>query len=119
VAPTNGHRSVEVQEHVQRRGLQFLALEEHVGLSDGGQLAGLDPAAVGDQLPATPVADRPRVVRDFATRHKCKVKDIQIAAGVDEADYYKWLHGKIPDHYSTCTAIERVLQHGIAKPDRK
>lgn len=35
-APTNSHRSVEVQEHVQRRGLGFLALEDHVGLSDDG-----------------------------------------------------------------------------------
>jgi hypothetical protein len=119
VAPTSSHRSVEVQEHVQRRGLQFIALDEHVGLSDTWQFAGLDPVAAADQLPPTAVEDRPHAVKEFTSRHKCKVKDIQVAAGVDEADYYKWVHGKIPDHYSTCTAIERVLRDGIPKPDRK
>ncbi len=112
VAPTNTHRSVEVQEHVQRRGLQFLALDEHVGLSDDGQFAGLNPVPAVDQLLPTPVEDRPRIVKEFTSRHKRKVKDIQIAAGVDEADYYKWLHGRIPDHYSTSVAIERVLREG-------
>jgi hypothetical protein len=119
VAPTNNHRSVEVQEHVQRRGLRFLALDEHVGLSDDGQFAGLDPVAAADQSLATPVEDRPRTVKDFTTRHKCKVKDIQLAAAVDEADYYKWLHGRIPDHYSSSTAIERVLRHGIPKSAKR
>ncbi|MCC7157659.1 MAG: hypothetical protein IT161_23975 [Bryobacterales bacterium] len=38
VAPTGSHRSVEVQEHVQRRGLRFLALDESIGLS--GELLG-------------------------------------------------------------------------------
>lgn len=38
------------------------------------------------------------------------MKNIQEAAGVDEADYYKWLNGKTPDHYSTCLSIERVLR---------
>lgn len=116
MAPTNAHRSVEVQEHVQRRGLKFLALEEEVGLSDDGQFAGLDPGVAEDQLLPTPVEDRPRAVKEFTARQKCKVKDIQVAAGVDEADYYKWLHGRIPDHYSTCTAIERVLRDGLPKP---
>ena len=35
-----------------------------------------------------------------------KGKDIQEADGVEEADYYKWLNGTKPDHYSTCVAIE-------------
>jgi hypothetical protein len=34
---------------------------------------------------------------------------------VDEADYYKWLNGKTPDHYSTCVAIEGVLREGLRK----
>ena len=121
LAPTNSHRSVEVQEHVQRRGLGFLALEDHIALSDDGQFAALDPNdGVSEPLP-TPMEDRPREVKEFTARHKCKVKDIQVAAGVDEADYYKWLHGKIPDHYSTSIAIERVLRDGLRneKPLRK
>jgi hypothetical protein len=89
VAPTNAHRSVEVQEHVQRRGLKFLALEEQVGLSDDGQFAGLDPGVAENQLLPTPVEDRTRAVKEFTARHKCRVKEIQAAAGVDEADYYK------------------------------
>jgi len=121
VAPTNSHRSVEVQEHVQRRGLGFLAIEDHVGLSDDGQFVALDPNDGMDQPLPTPIEDRPRVVKEFTARHKCKVKDIQVAAGVDEADYYKWLHGKIPDRYSTSVAIERVLRDGLRneKPKRK
>ena len=108
---------MEVQEHAQRRGLAFLALEDVVGLSDDGQFVGLDPNDGADQAP-TPVEDRPRAVKDFTVQHKCKAKDIQVAAGVDEADYYKWLHGRIPDHYSTCVAIERVLRDGIPKREK-
>ena len=120
VAPTNSHRSAEVQEHLQRRGLSFLAMEDHVGLADDGQFGALNAAADADRPMPTPVADRPRAVKEFTVRHKCKVKDIQVAAGEDEADYYKWLHGKLPDHYSTCVAIERVLRDGLPneKPPR-
>jgi hypothetical protein len=59
------------------------------------------------------------VVKEFVTRTHCKVKDIQEAAGVDEADYYKWLRGKTPGHYSTAVGIEHVLRVGLtgeAKP---
>jgi hypothetical protein len=52
------------------------------------------------------------VVKAFLARNRRRVKDIQKAAGVDEADYYKWLNGRTPDHYSTCVAIERVLHGG-------
>ena len=120
VAPTNTHRSVEVQAHLQRRGLSFIALEDVVGLSDGGQIRGAKAERIGPAA-ADAVEDRPRAVKEFTARHKCKVKDIQEAAGIDEADYYKWLHGKLPDHYSTCMAIERVLWGGLPnlKPQRK
>lgn len=45
------------------------------------------------------------LVREIAARTH-KVKDIQEADGVDEADYYKWLNGTKPDHYCTRVAIE-------------
>ena len=42
------------------------------------------------------------------------------ADGLDEADYYKWMRGKTPDHYSTCVAIERVLHNGLPRwPQKK
>ncbi|MEO8657391.1 MAG: hypothetical protein ABI693_02930 [Bryobacteraceae bacterium] len=47
------------------------------------------------------------------------MRDIQEAAGVADADYYKWLRGKTPDHYSTCVAIERVLYNGLPKRPEK
>jgi transcriptional regulator with XRE-family HTH domain len=59
--------------------------------------------------------DRERVVREFRRKHKCKVVEIQEAAGVHESDYYRWLKGQIPDHYSTCINIERVLYVGLPK----
>ena len=118
VAPTSRHRDVDVQEHFQRRGIGFLALEDRVGLSDDGCFAALDFSDRTAQPLTTTIEDRPRVIKEFTTRHKCKVKDIQVAAGVDEADYYKWLRGKIPDHYSTSKAIEHVLQIGISKPPK-
>jgi hypothetical protein len=64
-------------------------------------------------MPATSKEDRRRVVKEFVVRNSCKIKDVQEAAGVDEADYYKWLRGKTPDHYSTGTAIEKVLRNGL------
>ena len=116
VAPTDNHHSVNIQEHLQRRGLTFIALEDCVGVSDEGRFVALNPNGAADDPLPTPVEDRPRTVKEFTARHKCKVKDIQVAAGVDEADYYKWRHGKIPDHYSTCIDIERVLQRGFPTP---
>lgn len=119
LAPTSRHRDVALQEHLQRRGLGFLALDDVIGLSGDGQFAPIEAAEATTLPRPTPKEDRARVIREFTTSHKCKVKDIQVAAGVDEADYYKWLHGRIPDHYSTCTAIERVLRIGIPKPAKR
>jgi hypothetical protein len=47
------------------------------------------------------------------------VAEIHETAGVHEADYYKWLNGTIPDHYSTCVAIEKVLVAGIPKRGKR
>jgi hypothetical protein len=118
LAPTDRHRTVPVQELVQSRGILFLALDDHLHLDDVGRLAATAPNPAAALRP-TPVADRRRVVKEFVTRTHCKVKDIQEAAGVDEADYYKWLRGKTPGHYSTAVGIEHVLRVGLtgeAKP---
>jgi hypothetical protein len=112
LAPTDRHRTAPVQELLQSRGILFLAFDEHLHLDDFGRLAATAPEPPGTLRP-TPIADRRRVVKEFVARSHCKVKDIQEAAGVDEADYYKWLNGKTPDHYSTSTAIERVLHSGL------
>jgi len=117
VAPTDRHRSVEVQERLQSRGIGFMSLEDHLAADGVGQFLALHPQEEMKNIRPTPVEDRPRVVKEFLAVHRCKVKGIQEAAGVDEADYYKWLHGKIQDHYSTAVAIERVLLHGL--PDRR
>jgi len=114
-APTNHHRTIEVQEMLQRRGVTFLSLEEHVLVDEAGRLAAVDSQAAAGEIAATSPEDRRRVVKEFTARSHCKVKDIQEAAGVDEADYYKWLRGTTPDHYSTCVAIERVLRNGLTK----
>ena len=59
------------------------------------------------------------MVKEFTARNHCMVKDIQEAAGVDEADYYRWLHGKLPNHYSASQAIERVLHRGLPEGKKK
>ncbi len=112
LAPTDRHRTVAVQELLQSRGILFLALSDHLHLEDAGRLVATAPEPPGALRP-TPVADRRRVVKEFVARNRCKVKDIQEAAGVDEADYYKWLRGKTPDRYSTSCALERVLRSGL------
>jgi hypothetical protein len=115
VAPTSRNLTVDVEELLQKRGVAFVPLDEHLLLDDAGRsvTVGL-PDIIRDVRP-TPKEDRRRVVRVFTARNRCKVKDIQEAAGVDEADYYKWLSGKAPDHYSTCVAIERVLNGGLPR----
>lgn len=113
IAPSNRHRDVVVQERLQSRGIGFLALEDSVGADEQGAFAPLDSPGAEPELQVTPVADRRRVVKEFTTRHKCKVKDIQLAAGVDEADYYRWLRGAKADHYSFCMALERALRDGV------
>lgn len=118
VAPTNRHRTIEVQEMLHARGVSFLALEEHLLLDDAGRLAAVNPSEAGGKVPATAKEDRPRVVKEFVARNQCKVKDIQEAAGVDEADYYKWRSGHLPDHYAACRSIEAILHHGLPKRSR-
>jgi len=116
IAPTNRHRTVEVQELLQDRGVSFLALEEHLQIDDAGRIVAVEPPEEIGGIRPTPKEDRRHVVKEFLVRHQCKVREIHEAARVDEADYYKWFHGKTPDHYSTCVAIERVLRNGFATP---
>lgn len=119
LAPTNRFRTVQVQSRLQARNIGYLCLEEQVGVDDNGSFVSVDPIDSADKIPPTPVADRKRVVAEFRAKHGCKVVDIQVAAGAHETDYYRWLNGKIPDHYSTCVAIERVLVSGLPKRARK
>ena len=119
VAPTNRHRTIEVQEMLQQRGVSCVSLEEHLLLDGAGRLVAVDEQDASGVMCITPREDRKRVVKEFVGRHNCKVRDIQEAVGVDEADYYKWLRGKTPDHYSTCVAIERVLHNGLPRRPEK
>ncbi len=119
-APTGDHLTVEARELLQHRGVGFLSLEEQLLLDDSNRLVAAATGATEDNLQATPMEDRRRVVAEFLTSNRCKVKDIQDAAEVHPADYYKWLDGTRPDHYSTCIAIERVLRQGLgSRQDRR
>ena len=101
------------------RGVSFFfSLEEHILFDDAGRLVPVDPQDPGGDSPVTPKEDRPRVVKDFVARNHCKVKDIQEAGGVDEADYYKWRSGQLPDYYAACRSIEGILLHGLPKRSR-
>lgn len=117
ITPTRRHCTVEVQEMLQARGIPFLALEEQLRIDDNGALVACGGEQAAEVSRITPKDERSRIVKEFLGRHQCKVKDIQETAGVHEADYYKWLKGTIPDHYSTCLAIERVLRNGL--PERR
>ena len=119
MAPTNRYRSVRVQERLQARNIGYVCLDEQVGVDENGCFVSVDPVDSADRIPATPVADRKRVVAEFRAKHGCKVAEIHETAGVHEADYYKWLNGTIPDHYSTCVAIEKVLVAGIPKRGKR
>lgn len=118
IAPTGRHRTMEMQEMLHARGVSFLSLEDHILLDDAGRLVPVDPQDLGGDAAVTPKEDRPRVVKEFTARNHCKVKDIQEAAGVDEADYYKWRSGQLPDHYAACRSIEKILHHGLPKRSR-
>lgn len=115
LAATNRHRTIDVQELLQARGVSFVAMEEHLVRDETGRLVSADPQDTINTVRPTAKEDRHRVVKAFLARNHCKVKDIQEAAGVDEADYYKWRNGRIPDHYSSCVAIETVLLGGLFK----
>jgi hypothetical protein len=116
LAPTNRHRSVQVQERLQARNVGYLCLEEQVFVDEHGRFTTTDPVESADTVAATPIADRKRVVKEFTRKHRCKVVDIQKAAGVYETDYYDWLKGADPDHYAHCVRIEQILRQGLPKP---
>lgn len=117
ITPTSRHHTVEVQELLQRRGIVLSTLDEQIAVNGCGELAAIEQTEMSGPLPSTPVADRERVVQEFLARHRCKVKDLQDAAGVDRADYYKWLKGSLKDHYSACVGIEQVLRRGLPRPE--
>ncbi len=114
VAPTKRGCTVEVLEVLQARRSAFIALEERLGLAENGQLVVVGEKGEESQaMAATPVAERAAAVKSFTKRYKCKVKDIHETAGVHQTDYYRWLDGKNPDHYSTSLAIEKILAEGF------
>jgi hypothetical protein len=115
ITPTSRHHTVEVQELLQRRGIVLSILDEQIAVNGLGEFAAIEPAEMPGPLQSTPVADRERVVREFLERHRCKVKDIQDAAGVDPSDYYKWRKGALRDHYAQCLGIEQVLRRGLPR----
>ncbi len=117
LVPTNRYRSVETQERIQARGIQYLCLGDLMFVDEEGRFAVADSEESVEVATATPALDRKRVVKEFRRRYNCKVADIQRAAGVYETDYYGWLYGKAPDHYAHCIRIERVLRRGLPKPD--
>ncbi len=88
-------------------------MEEHLALDDAGRLVAVDQQDAAGAMRITPKEDRRRVVKEFTAHHRCTVRDIQVAARVHHAGYYKWLNGKSPESYSTCLAIERILQIGL------
>jgi hypothetical protein len=119
VAPTKRHRTVEVLELLQARRSVFVALEERLWRAESGQLVAVDAKGEdGQPVAVTPIADRETAIKNFTKRYKCKVKDIHEAAGVHQTDYYRWLNGTSPDHYSTSMAIERILAEGF-QPSRR
>jgi hypothetical protein len=115
VAPTNQHRTAEVQQRLNARGVEFVCLDDQLFLDGDGKFVAVDPVETSDEIRPTPVPERPWIVRAFLDKHRCKVADIQKAAGVDESDYYRWRAGKLPDHYAVCRDIERVLREGLPK----
>lgn len=118
VAPTNRHRTAEIQQRLQARGIGFVSLEDQLLLDGDGRLVSVDPLDSSEEIRATPVADRSRVVEAFLAKHRCKVRDLQEAAGAHHSDYYKWRSGQLPDHYAVCRSIERVLRDGLPRRQR-
>ena len=54
IAPTDRHRTVEVQEMLQDRGVCFLALEEHIQIDDAGRIVAVDPQEPAGGMRPTP-----------------------------------------------------------------
>src|SRR6185312_7167882 len=102
VAPTNRHRTVDLQERLQTRGVEFLCLEEQVAVDEVHGFTAIDPMASAETGSPTPIADRKRVVKQFTIKYACSVADIQRAAGAHSSDFYRWRNGALPDHYKTC-----------------
>jgi hypothetical protein len=115
LAPTNQHRTAEVQRRLQAHGIACVSLEDQLLLDGDGKLVSIDPVEPADEIQPTPVSDRSRLVRAFVAKHQCKVKDIYEAAGIDESDFYKWRRGALPDAFKKSQDIERVLLHGLPK----
>ena len=115
LSPTNRHRSIEIQQRLQARGVGFLSLEEQLLLDENDRLVSVDPTEASDEPAQTPVADRTRVVKAFTTRHQRKVKDIYETAGVDESDFYKWRRGELPDTSQKSRDVERILHQGLPR----
>jgi hypothetical protein len=116
LCPTASRKDLGVHETLARRRVRFQALEDHLGVDEAGAFNAIRAPGpdAGAELVVTPVAERMRVVKEFTVRSRCKVADIQKAAGVDESDFYKWRSGKLPDDYAASVRIEVVLRQGLS-----
>jgi len=116
------HRLPEDAEW-QQNGRALFRLTELTGLGDSGLVIELEAfgdlyrqiaARVEEPLTPTPIADRPKVLKDFCEGQPCRVKDVCVWANVARADLNKWKLGRsqIPDHSEKAIRIEKLLQRG-------
>ncbi len=114
LAPTSGYLTVDLQQILCRRQCQFVSLEERVGLDDQGNFVALE-AAGSDEIPPTPVEQRPGVVEQYKRDNNCTAKAIHEAANVKGTDFYKWMRGELPDTSGKSKRIEEILHLPLPK----
>ncbi|MBI3896452.1 MAG: hypothetical protein HY313_11035 [Acidobacteria bacterium] len=115
ITPTTRHRTAELQQYLQSRGIGFVSLEDDLLVDADGHLVPAEPIDSSEVVRPTPVAARKQAVSAFIARHRCKVRDIYDAAAVDESDFYKWRRGDLPDTSNKCRDIERILIQGLPR----
>jgi hypothetical protein len=109
VAPTGNHLTVELREHLARRQSDFISMEDRVGLSDDGRFVALE-ITDADEVPPTPVEQRPAVVEQYKREFGYTVDNISEDAGVNRSDFYKWRNGTLDSKSVKATRIEEALR---------
>ncbi len=113
LAPTDRYYSVDMQQRLNARGVQFLALEDRVSVNEEGAFVASDPVAVSSDTSPTPVADRQKLLENFRTKYDCTVQKTADEAEVHIRDLYKWVRGEIKDSSKKSKRLEDVMRRGL------
>jgi hypothetical protein len=122
IAPTGRHWTGTLRERMCPPRINFVSLDERVGLDDAGRFVAVRQLPSAEDLKPTPVERRDALIDQFRRNNgNCAIKQICYWAKVSRGDLNKWKNGSkgkngrlsVPNTSVKAIRIEKLLQLGI------